>query len=108
MYAVIFEVHPNANGQEEYLAIAASLREKLQHVEGFISIERFQSLVDEGKLLSLSFWESENAIKQWREDIEHHHAQQQGRNRLFNDYRIRVAKVERDYSLNSREQAPKA
>lgn len=100
MYAVIFEVYPNASGQEEYLTIAASLREKLEHIEGFISIERFQSLVDEGKLLSLSFWESENSIKQWHEDLEHQSAQQKGRERLFNDYRIRVAKVERDYSMN--------
>jgi len=106
MYAVIFEVEVKAEGKEEYLAIAAKLRKELENLEGFISIERFQSLVNEGKLVSLSFWESEEAIINWRNHQEHSQAQQKGRQQLFSNYRIRVAKVVRDYSIEDREQAP--
>lgn len=106
MYAVIFEVEVKAEGKEEYLAIAAKLRQQLEGLEGFISIERFQSLVNEGKLVSLSFWESEEAIANWRKHQEHSQAQKKGREQLFSNYRIRVAKVVRDYSIEDREQAP--
>lgn len=106
MYAVIFEVWPNAEGKDEYLRIAAELRQFLQGREGFISIERFQSLTEEDKMLSLSFWRDEEAISNWREQMQHRQAQRKGREQLFSDYRIRVAKVERDYSLTSRHQAP--
>lgn len=106
MYAVIFEVQPTAEGKEEYLQIAANLRTFLEGREGFISIERFQSLVDEEKILSLSFWENEAAIRQWRTLMEHRNAQSSGRNQLFKSYRIRVAEVVRDYSNTEREQAP--
>lgn len=106
MYSVIFEVEPTAEGKAEYLEIAARLREILVQQPGFISIERFQSLVDDGKILSLSFWEDEAAIKGWRNQIEHRMAQQEGRERLFKSYRIRVAEVVRDYTLVEREQAP--
>jgi heme-degrading monooxygenase HmoA len=106
MYTVIFEVEPTAEGKAEYLEIAARLREILVQQPGFISIERFQSLVDEGKILSLSFWEDEAAIKGWRNQVEHRMAQQEGKERLFKSYRIRVAEVLRDYTLVEREQAP--
>ena len=107
MYAVIFEVIPTKTGKEEYLKIASTLKEFLQNREGFISIERFQSLVDENKLLSLSFWEDEKSIEIWRNMFEHRVAQDKGNARIFEDYRIRVAKVERDYTKTNREQAPK-
>ena len=107
MYAVIFEVYPTKNGKDEYLEIASNLREFLQNREGFISIERFQSLVDENKLLSLSFWEDEKAIEIWRNLFEHRIAQDRGNAEIFQDYRIRVAKVERDYTKENRTQAPK-
>ncbi len=107
MYAVIFEVWPTKNGKDEYLKIASNLREFLQNREGFISIERFQSLVDENKLLSLSFWEDEKAIEIWRNLFEHRIAQDRGNSGIFQDYRIRVAKVERDYTKENRTQAPK-
>ncbi len=107
MYAVIFEVIPTQTGKEEYLNIAASLKEFLQNRQGFISIERFQSLVDENKLLSLSFWENEKSIELWRNQFEHRMAQDKGNAGIFEDYRIRVAKVERDYTKTNREQAPK-
>ena len=82
------------------------IKPRLEKIPGFISIERFQSLVDKNKLLSLSFWENEAAISQWREQEHHRAAQQAGRDGLFEQYRIRVAGVVRDYGLNDREQAP--
>ncbi len=97
MLAVIFEVYPNAEGKDEYLEIAAGLRDFLQDRDGFISIERFQSLV---------FWRDEEAIKQWRNLLEHRSAQQKGKTSLFHSYRIRVAEVVRDYSATERNEAP--
>ena len=107
MYAVIFEVWPTSEGKDEYLQIAAKLKEFLENREGFISIERFQSLTDENKLLSLSFWEDEKSIETWRNMFEHRIAQDKGNTRIFDDYRIRVANVLRDYTKEKREQAPK-
>ena len=106
MIAVIFEVTPTQEGKQEYLEIAASLREHLIEMPGFISIERFQSLSDPDKLLSLSFWEDENSIAEWRNLEEHRQAQTSGRDHLFHDYRIRVGSITRDYSMTSRRQAP--
>ena len=106
MIAVIFEVIPTVDGRQEYLSIAANLREHLKHMPGFISIERFQSLVDERKILSLSFWEDEEAIRRWRTLEEHRIAQSRGRASLFEDYRIRVGGILRDYSMQDREQSP--
>lgn len=106
MIAVIFEVIPTDEGKEDYLAIAAKLKEHLIKIPGFISIERFQSFSDPNKILSLSFWENESSISQWRNLEEHRLAQYKGRNGLFKDYRIRVGNIERDYSLLSRTQAP--
>jgi heme-degrading monooxygenase HmoA len=107
MYAVIFEVEVKPERKEEYLQIASELRDELNSIVGFISIERFQSLVNEGKLVSLSFWESEEAISAWRNNRNHKLAQQKGRSELFSDYRLRVAQIVRDYGLINREQAPK-
>ncbi len=101
MYAVLFEVKVLEAKKEAYLAIAAQLREELTEMEGFISIERFQSLVDEGKLLSLSFWESEEAILKWKQRPNHRTAQIKGRHSLFEDYKISVARVERHYTAAS-------
>ena len=106
MLAVIFEVIPTAEGKEEYLSIAASLRLELESSPGFISIERFQSLADKDKILSLSFWEDEASVTQWRNSEEHRLAQIKGRNSLFRDYRIRIGRVVRDYSLAERDQTP--
>ena len=106
MLAVIFEVLPTDDGKARYLEIAGELKQHLAGVPGFISIERFQSLVDPDKILSLSFWEDEEAIRQWRNLEVHRAAQAQGREQLFRDYRIRVASVLRDYSLNERDEAP--
>jgi len=106
MYAVIFEVKPKDEGKEEYLKIASELRKFIENQEGFISIERFQSLVDQGKILSLSFWDSETAIEKWRNLDEHMIGQKKGKKELFHSYRIRVAKIVRDYTDLSREEAP--
>ena len=106
MYAVIFEVRPKAGREQEYLALAQELRAELEKIDGFISIERFASLYTEGKLLSLSFWRDEAAVQRWREHAGHRAAQRRGRDEIFADYRIRVAGVVRDYSMNERAQAP--
>ena len=101
MYAVIFEVKIKETGKDKYLEIAAKLREQLTQMDGFISIERFQSLVDQGKLLSLSYWESEESIAQWKKNLDHIEAQSKGRNTLFENYRIRVAEVLKDYTMET-------
>ncbi|SDK88782.1 Heme-degrading monooxygenase HmoA [Maridesulfovibrio ferrireducens] len=106
MLAVIFEVTPTKEGKEEYLEIASKLRVFLQDQKGFISIERFQSLVEEDKVLSLSFWENEADIEVWRNLLEHRHGQQTGKEKLFHSYRIRVAEVVRDYTEIERKEAP--
>ena len=106
MVAVIFEVYPSEGKVEEYLNIAADLKPLLQDIDGFISIERFASLAEEGKVLSLSFWRDENAIEQWRNIEAHRFAQVKGREGVFTDYRLRVADVNRDYGMNNRQQAP--
>lgn len=106
MIAVIFEVIPRSDGKQEYLATAARLREHLQDIPGFLSIERFQSLSDERKILSLSFWEDEAAVARWRNLEQHREAQSKGRMALFEHYRIRVGHILRDYSLEDRAQTP--
>lgn len=106
MLAVIFEVIPTGEGKAEYLRLAAELRTLLEDTDGLISIERFQSLTDEHKILSLSFWRDEESISAWRNLMEHRQAQQKGRNLLFSSYRIRVAEICRDYTSQDREQAP--
>ena len=106
MYAVIFEVKPKAEGKNKYLKIASELRGLLEGHDGFISIERFQSLTEEGKILSLSFWRDEAAIEKWRNLLEHRTAQKTGRESLFHEYRIRVAQVVRDYTAAKRNEAP--
>ncbi|MBP1224825.1 antibiotic biosynthesis monooxygenase family protein [Flavobacterium sp. 1355] len=106
MIAVIFEVIPNKGKKEEYLDIAAKLRPELDTIEGFISIERFQSFNDPEKVLSLSFWRDEESIQQWRNLEMHRYAQSKGRNEIFKDYHLRVATVVRDYGMFERKEAP--
>jgi heme-degrading monooxygenase HmoA len=106
MLAVIFEVHPTQGGKKEYLELAGSLKEELSAFKGLLSIERFQSLVEEGKLLSLSFWKDEESQEKWRNFMAHRFAQQKGKNELFSSYRIRVCSVIRDYTEIRREEAP--
>jgi len=104
--AVIFEVLPAAGQKDTYLDLAATLRDELTKIDGFISIERFQSLTEEGKVLSLSFWRDEDAISAWRNLEIHRNAQSQGRTGVFAKYRLRVASVVRDYGMNERAEAP--
>ncbi|SEK69588.1 Heme-degrading monooxygenase HmoA [Roseateles sp. YR242] len=106
MIAVIFEVVPADGEREHYLGIAADLRPLLETMDGFISVERFQSLTDPSKVLSLSFWRDEAAVQAWRQLEEHRAAQAAGRSGVFKDYRLRVATVMRDYGMHQREQAP--
>lgn len=106
MIAVIFEVVPYPEAHQTYLDLAASLRPGLEKIDGFISIERFASLSNDGKILSLSFWRDEEAVRQWRQFEGHRLAQARGRQGVFEDYRLRVASVIRDYGMTEREQAP--
>lgn len=107
MFVVIFEVRPADGRKDSYLAHAARLREHLQQIDGFISVERFQSLTDPDKLLSLSYWRDEAAVAAWRNQERHRATQAAGRGGIFADYRIRVAAVVRDYGMtDGREQAP--
>jgi heme-degrading monooxygenase HmoA len=106
MIAVIFEVLPRAGHKPTYLEAAASLRSHLDSIDGFISIERFESLIEPGKILSLSFWRDEDAVKHWRNLDSHRRAQSSGRNAVFADYRLRVAQVVRDYGMHERTLAP--
>ncbi len=106
MLAVLFEVYPTQTGKDEYLNLAASLKEELSAFTGLLSIERFQSLVEEDKLLSLSFWQDEASLEKWRNFIDHRFAQQRGKTELFSNYRIWVCSVVRDYTESERAEAP--
>ncbi|WP_406873452.1 antibiotic biosynthesis monooxygenase [Aminobacter sp. P9b] len=106
MIAVIFEVEPAEGRRDAYLGIAADLRPLLDRIDGFLSIERFQSLANPGRLLSLSFWRDEEAVKAWRNTEEHRQAQVAGRGGVFSDYRLRIAHVVRDYGSSERTEAP--
>lgn len=107
MMTVIFEVQPTPEGRAAYLDHAAALKPLLERMGGFLSVERFQSLAQPDKLLSLSFWRDEDAVRGWREMERHRVAQVAGRGGLFADYRLRVAHVVRDYGLYDREQVPR-
>jgi heme-degrading monooxygenase HmoA len=106
MYAVIFEVQPKLGRKQDYLDIAASLKPELEKIDGFISVERFQSLNNEAKILSLSFWRDAEAVQRWREHDRHRRAQAKGRSDVFADYRISVVAVVRQYGMFDRAQAP--
>lgn len=106
MIAVIFEVIPAEGRRDQYLDIAAKMRPLAEQIEGFISVERFQSLTDPSKLLSLSFWRDEAAVERWRNLEAHRRAQTKGRGGVFADYRLRVAHVIRDYGMAERTEAP--
>jgi heme-degrading monooxygenase HmoA len=106
MIAVIFEVRPRSGQEAAYLEKAAALARELEKIDGFISVERFESLTEPGKLLSLSFWEDEQAIARWRNHRKHRSAQEAGRQSIFSDYRLRIAAVIRDYGLHERAGAP--
>ncbi len=106
MFVVIFEVEPQEGRREDYLGLAADLRAELEKIDGFLSVERFESLSQKGKILSLSFWRDEEAIARWRNEERHRQAQRSGRTGIFRNYRIRVAAVLRDYGMARREEAP--
>ena len=106
MIAVIFELEPNAGQAETYFALAAKLGARLEGRDGFLSIERFESVARPGRYLSLSFWRDEAAVTAWRGETDHRRAQSAGRGAIFADYRLRVAEVKRDYGLFDRLEAP--
>jgi heme-degrading monooxygenase HmoA len=106
MIAVIFEAVPRTDHYHAYLDTAAELKPLLEQVDGFISVERFESLTEPGRLLSLSFWRDEAAVQAWRNVEAHRTAQREGQRTMFADYRIRVAHVVRDYGLTARSGAP--
>ena len=107
MIAVIFEVWPKPEHRQTYLDVAAALRPQLEQIDGFVSIERFESLTEPGKILSLSFFRDEAAVAAWRNVEAHRRAQAKGRAEVFADYRLRIAGVIRDYGMQDRAQAPR-
>ena len=107
MIAVIFEVWPKPEHKKEYLDLAAELKPILETIDGFISVERFESLTEKGKILSLSFFRDEAAVAAWRNVAQHRKSQGKGRATIFENYRLRIAGVIRDYGMNDRGQAPK-
>ncbi len=106
MIAVIFEVWPRPEHRAAYFELAAELRKLLDEIDGFVSVERFESISEPGKIVSLSFWRDEAAVEAWRNVAEHRVAQARGRGRIFADYRLRVARVDRDYGMAERGEAP--
>jgi heme-degrading monooxygenase HmoA len=106
MIAVIFELEPKAGAGERYFEIAGQLKPLLQTIDGFISVERFQSIANPGKYLSLSFWRDEEAVRAWRNTAHHRAGQAEGREAVFANYRLRVASVMRDYGMHERDEAP--
>jgi heme-degrading monooxygenase HmoA len=106
MIAVIFEVTPRPDRKQDYLDAAAHLRPRLDEIDGFVSIERFESLTQPGKILSLSIWRDEDAVARWRQQAEHRDAQRAGRREIFADYRLRVASIIRDYGMDERAEVP--
>jgi heme-degrading monooxygenase HmoA len=106
MIAVIFELTPAPGRKQEYLDLAAGLAAELKDRDGFISIERFESISNPGRFVSLSFWRDEEAVRKWRNVQKHREAQARGRREIFSSYRLRVARVLRDYSKEQREEAP--
>ena len=106
MIAVIFEVVPNESQRDAYLDAAARLRPILEKIDGFISVERFQSITNPDKMLSLSYWRDEEAVRQWRNQEGHRLTQARGRNDIFADYSLNVAQVVRSYGMNERDEAP--
>ncbi len=106
MHVIVFEFWPAEGRQDDYFDHVAALRPELEKIPGFVSVERFESLTEPGKLLSLSFWESEEAIASWRALPRHRKAQAAGRAGVFSNYRLRVAEVARDYGMCDRTQAP--
>src|SRR5215213_5794388 len=107
MIAVIFEVWPKPEHKQQYLDLAAELRPILETIDGFISVERFESLTEKGKILSLSFFRDEEAVAAWRNVSQHRKTQAKGRGGIFNDYRLRIAAVIRNYGMTDRAEAPK-
>ncbi|MFG1192230.1 antibiotic biosynthesis monooxygenase family protein [Xanthobacter flavus] len=106
MIAIIFEVWPAEGQRDTYLDLAARLRVDLEKMDGFISVERFESLTNPGKMLSLSIWRDEESVKAWRNLTSHRKTQATGRAGVFRDYRLRVAAVVRDYGMFERDEAP--
>lgn len=107
MIAVIFEVEMKPGRAQEYFDLAAKLRPELEKIDGFVSVERFESVTTQGKYLSVSFWRDEQAVRKWKAHVEHRDAQQRGKDKVFASYRIRVANVLRDYSMHHDQPPPK-
>ena len=107
MIVVIFELWPAEGKRQDYFDLATALKPELEKIDGFLSIERFESVSERGKFVSLSFWRDEDAVNRWRNQMDHRRAQAAGRGGIFRDYRLRVAAVMRDYGMHERADVPK-
>jgi heme-degrading monooxygenase HmoA len=106
MFVVVFEVQPKEGREQDYLELAASLQPGIEQIDGFISVERLESLSREGRLVSISYWRDDDSVKRWREHNRHHLAQLSAREGILSDYRITVAEIERQYGTLARTEAP--
>jgi len=106
MIAVIFEFTPAEGRFPEYMDLVATLKADLEKAEGFLSLERFESITTPGKFVSLQFWRDEESVRKWRTLQKHREAQKKGRAGIFKSYRLRIASVIRDYEMDRRDQAP--
>jgi len=102
MHVVVFEVSMKDGATDQYFDLAASLRSEVEKIDGFISVERFESVATPGKYVSISFWRDEDAVRRWREHAGHEIAQARGKQEIFADFRISVAEVERQYTMADR------
>ena len=103
---VLFEVTVKSGQMDDYLKMAASLKESLASAEGLSRAERFSSLVTENKLLSLSVWDGEQSVEKWRNLLAHRACQRHGRMHDFADDQITVVTPIRTYSMTDRTEAP--
>ena len=107
MIAVIFEFTPAPGRFPDYMALVAQLKPELEKADGFVSLERFESITTPGKFVSLQFWRDEESVRKWRNVQKHREAQKQGRAGIFASYRLRIAGVLRDYAMHERGEAPR-
>jgi len=102
MHVVVFEVTVKPDVGHRYFDIAAELKPELEKIDGFLSVERFESMLTPHKYLSLSFWRDEDSVARWREHGMHQSAQMLGKSEIFADFRISVAEIKRQYTLADR------
>ncbi len=98
MIGLFFEVLPKAGREETYFEMARLLRPELDKHDGLVFIDRYRSLSTGGLILSHQLWSSEECLIRWRENTKHKTVQRAGREQHFADYRLRVARLIREWT----------